>query len=789
MEFKTKIKEKRWDPKLEPIIFKKWQGEKLYKFDKKSKKPVFSIDTPPPYVNTPIHIGHAYESTWMDIIARFRRMIGFNVLFPIGLDKNGLPIEIQTEKAFKISMHETPREEFIKKCKQLIEKAGDISLDSFKKLGISFNSWEKAYEVGGKYDTDDPEYRRLTQETFIELWKKGLVYQDTRPNNYCPSCKTTLADAEVAYQELSTELVSIKFRVKEVDQDLIIATTRPELLCSCRMILVHPEDNRYLHLHGKHVIVPIYEREVKIIPHQFAKPEFGSGAVMVCSYGDYSDVMLFRELGLKEIISIDIDGRMTKNSGEYAGLIVQDARKSVIEDLREMDLLAKDSKGREIRETILHRTPVCERSGTPIEIIPMPEFYLKQVDFKQDILKIVDQISFFAPESKQILLNWINSISIDWVLSRRRYYGTEIPLWYCKNCGFIYVPTSGKYYQPWKEDPPIKKCPKCGGEEFRGEERTFDTWFDSSTSEVYILGYLWNKEFFKKHFPCSIRPQGKEIVRNWLYYTLLKAHHLFEKRAFDNVWIHMHVVDDEGKKMSKSKGNIIDPQEVLKRYGTEAFRIWTCLEGDFTVGDIKCSFERIEGTSKFLTKLWNISRFISAFPRPNDVNLTSTDRWILGELSELVEGVKKDYMNYRFSAVANSIRDFVWNLFAPHYVEMAKPRAYGVRCAKVDQKSAWFTLHACLQTILKLMAPITPFITDYIWREVYSKKSIHKDKFPELGWKTTLNALTPKLVDFNSKVWGIKKEKGVSLKDSMEIAVPGELKPFKKDLIAMHNIK
>jgi valyl-tRNA synthetase len=427
----------------------------------------------------------------------------------------------------------------------------------------------------------------------------------------------------------------------------------------------------------------------------------------------------------------------------------------------------------------------------------MKEFYLKQTGFKDDILKVSDQMKFFAPESKQILIDWINSIDIDWVISRRRYYGTEIPLWYCKRCGYIYVPNPGRYYQPWRENPPIDKCPKCSATEFQGEERTFDTWFDSATSEVYILGYLWNKDFFKRNFPCVLRPQGKEIVRNWLYFTILKSFLLFGKAPFKNVWIHMHVVDEEGKKMSKSAGNVVDPQEVIKRFGSEAFRIWSALEGNITKGDIRCSFERIKGTSKFLTKLWNIARFLSSFPQASeDYELTPLDRMMLAKLNELVKECRTGYEEMNAFQAATAIRTFTWNIFADHYLEAAKSRAYnkGSVFDSQLQRGAWFTLHKCLETILKLLAPICPFITEAIWVELYSKESIHIQRFPEENpqWESDLVKLLPDFIEFNNAIWQHKKSEGLALSQELpshtSILAPIKFKPLKQDLEAMHKI-
>lgn len=782
-EFEPKIKQTHWDPRFEGALFNQWQKQRLFKFDPNIRKPLFAIDTPPPYVNTPVHMGHAYTYVWMDMFARFRRMVGSNVLFPMGLDKNGLPIEVQTEKEFKISMRDVPRQDFINKCRHVLKKSGDASLDSFKKLGLSCNSWKLERRLGGRYDTDDAEYRRLTQETFIALWKKGLVYEDVKPTNYCPVCRTTISDAEVEYTESKAKLSYIKFYIKGTGDFVTIATTRPELLCTCKLIIYHPDDERYKHLQGSTAIVPIYRTEVAIMPHPYAKPEFGTGLVMICSFGDYGDVRLLRELDINPTYAIGPDGRMNKNSGKYAGMTVEQAREQIVADLQALGSIERQLETKQ-------RQPVCWRSKNPVEFVPMKELYLKQVEFRDDILKIADQMKFFAPESKQILRDWVNAINIDWVISRRRYYGTEIPLWYCNDCNYVIVPKPGEYYQPWRDPCPVRKCPKCNGSNFRGEERTFDTWFDSSNSEIYILGYLWNKEFFKRMFPCTLRPQGKEIVRTWFYFSLLKGFLLFSKPAFKEAWIHMHVVDEQGEKMSKSLGNIIDPHEVLKRYGAEAFRIWTVLEGDITKGDIRCSFERISGTAKFLTKLWNIAKFISAFPKPEKRNvvLQPVDRWMLAETSSLAKTINRMYMNYEFSDAAVAIRDFVWNVFASHYIELVKARAYGLTADKKDQKSAWYTLHECLQTYLKLLSPIIPFITDYIWQQLYSSKSIHAEKYPDAVWTSNLTKLTSKLIEFNSLVWNKKKEMKLSLKDAVAVRVPKQLAAFENDLVVMHNI-
>ncbi|MEM5879319.1 MAG: valine--tRNA ligase [Candidatus Aenigmatarchaeota archaeon] len=774
MKFTPKIKEIRFDSKLERKIYEKWKKERIYKFNLNTKKRIFSIDTPPPYPSGTWHLGAAAHYSQIDMIARTARMFGLEVFFPIGIDRNGVPVERYTEKKFNIKMHETPREKFIALAKTALDDLEAELIQIMKRMGLS-GDFENYYR------TDSEEYRKLTQETFLMLWERGLIYQATRPNNYCPDCRTTIADADIVYEELPTQLVYVKFKLAGEDGYITIATTRPELICSCQAILVHPEDERYKNLVGKKALLPIYNREVAILANPAANPEFGSGIVMICSYGDTTDVRLFRELGLKEIMAIGLDGKMNENAGKYAGLEVKEARKRIVEDLEAEGLVEK-------KEMIMHRTPMCERSKTPIEIISLDEFYLKQLTFLKDIRKIAEKIVFHPEQHRQILYNWIDSVAIDWPISRRRFYGTEVPVWYCKKCGKPNLPKSGKYYQPWKEKPPFKKCKYCDGEEFEGETRTFDTWVDSSITPLFISKFLRDEEFFKKTFPNSLRPQAKDIIRTWLYYTLLRCYQLTGKEAWEHAWIMGYGVDEKGERMSKSRGNVIDPLPILEKYGADNFRFWSASEVSLGY-DFRCSEERIASASKFLTKLWNIARFISSFPQPEEAKLTETDEWILAELSKLIEECLKGYEDFNFFIPATKIREFTWNLFASHYLEMVKPRAYGQGFGKEEQEAAWFTLHTCLKNILLLLAPITPFITEKIWLELYSKESIHLQNFPKAEWKSELEKLTEKVVEFNSRVWNLKKEKQLSLKDEIEIEIPGELKVLEKDLKAMHNIK
>ena len=768
-----KITEKAWEPKLEDAILKKWDDEKLYDFKLQDEN--YTIDTPPPYPSgRPWHIGAASHYAQIDMIARTARMNGKNVYFPIGIDRNGLPVELYTEKKHGIRMRETERGEFLNLCKNALDDLEAEMIQIMKSLGLSGDF--KNY-----YRTDSEEYRKFTQETFIDLWKKGVIYLATRPNNYDWVSGTTIADAEIVYDDLPTKLVYMKFIVKDEEKEIIIASTRPELLCACKTVIVNPDDERYSNLIGKNLVVPLTNKEVEITPHHSAKIEFGSGAVMVCSYGDQNDVALFRELQLEEVIAIGLDGRMTEAAGDYQGLKPKQARTKIIEDLENANLVEKI-------EEISHRTPLSERSKIPIEIVPMEEYYLKQKDSIEKMKKLGSEIEFYPNMHKQILMNWLESISIDWPISRRRFYGTEIPIWYCNECSEPFVPEPGKYYRPWKDSCPAQKCEKCGNTEFTGEDRTFDTWMDSSVSPLFVTKFNRDDEFFKKTYPTGIRPQAKDIVRTWLYYTLLRCEKLTGEKPWSEAWIMGYGLDEKGMKMSKSKGNAIDPLPVIQKSGADTFRFWSASEINQGY-DFRCSEQKIESTKKFLSKLWNVSRFLSSFPIIESGKLTDSDKWILSELDKLISVCNEGYSKYNFFIPATALREFTWNIFAAQYIEMAKARAYGIGFDDDERDGAIFTLHKVLSTILKLLAPITPFITEHLWQTLYSKNSIHKEQLPKIENIEDMTNMTQVIVEFNSKVWNEKKQNNLSLKDSIKIDIPENLNQFKKDLIAMHNLE
>ena len=797
---------KNWNIEVEGKITEKWMKSELFAFDPKTKKKIYSIDTPPPYINAPIHIGHAATYVYMDFFARYRRMKGYEVLFPLGLDRNGLPIEMGAEKKFNVSPFSVGREKFISYCEQLLKETSSESISSFSKLGISFSSYKQGNDIGSIYLTDAPEYRVLTQSTFIDLFKKGLIYEDKRINNWDPKLRTTIADSEIDYVDLPSTFNDIKWKVKESGEEIVIGTTRPELICSCGMVIFHPDDKRYKHLTGKTAITPLFGIEVPIKPHPIAQIDKCTGIVMMCSAGDLSDIQFFREQKLTPIISINHDGTMNEQAGQFKGLKVKDARAKIIEVLKEKSLLVKQEK-------ITHRTPISERSKAEVEFIEMPEFYLRQVDKKKEIKKICKNLKFYPEQARKILDDWIESVSIDWPISRRRYYATEIPLWYSeyeKGIELVAIPTQGKYYRPWKDDlhnvsngaeiydkKTMKKLGTLKDEKFKklkwkGEERVLDTWFDSSISELNLLKYKTDDEFFKKAYPCTMRPQGKEIVRTWLYYTILRGYLETGKLCFEEAWIHQHILDASGRKMAKSVGNVIDPQKLMNAYGAEAFRLWSASEGDISKQDLSCSEDKIKGELKTLTKLLNVANFISQFEKPEkfDIkNLTELDKLYIDYMEDLTLFCDEAYNIYNFYNPAIRLRKFLWDDFASHYLELVKARAYNGEniYSKTESESAKYTLNYLLDRLLILYYPIIPQITTLI-SEVRGNDLLQKEFPKSKKGKSDLKNIE-KIMEFNGLVWKKKKDEGKSLRAEISgIKIPKELKDFEKDLIQTHKL-
>ena len=819
-----KIKEKRWTIDLEKKIQEEhFSGGPRYPFDPKSGKEIFVVDTPPPYPSGTWHIGAVAQYSMIDVIARSQRLIGKEVYFPWGVDRNGINIEFTVERKTGRKMKTYERAEFLDICRAEIEKYTQEMRNIAKRVGLSC-----AYD--NEYLTDAPDYRAVTQSIFIDLFKRGDIVEELRPNLYDPVEGTTIAEAEVERLTRKTQLMDVRWSV-EGDPDhppVIISTTRPELICACGIVIVHPDDDRYQHLVGKNLELPIDTSNrlstVEVRAHPSVNMEFGSGVLMVCSFGDQNDVAVFRELGLPPFQAIDLEGNITEIGGPLAGMPVIDARTRAIEILEKAGRI----------ENIVERDqeiPISERGKNPIEIILLKEWYVRQTHIQDRMRELSDEINFVPPRNKQFLLDWMENITIDWPVSRRRWYHTEIPIWYSEDRTKVVTPPHGTYVQPWRDSPPDdsvvmdRDSRKELGQysdlkselgTLEGEEKVFDTWMDSSNSNLYVSGYLSDPELFEKAFPTGVRPQGKEIVRTWLYYTLLKSALLLDKPGFANIWIDGLGMDPWGRKMSKSLGNGIDAESVLecgaggrtgswkikgpggkqvtlqaKKIGSECFRFWKA--ADAQVGDdFQINPEQIESRYfGILTKIFNVGRFASQFDFDGDLdkvpdNLENEDQWILAEFSDLLEKAKVGYSGLDIYTAAQGIKTFSTGVFASHWLEMSKTRLYN------GDTSATWTLHRIFRDLLSILSPICPFFTHHLSTILYEKSAVDVDTFPEIPMTGTeeWTKMTDSLVGFNSAVWKAKKDAGISLAAPISgHTVPDELKNIGPALVSMHKLE
>ena len=818
------IEDKRWSIDLEKRIQEEhYSDSKLYNeryaFNPKSGKEIFVVDTPPPYPSGTWHIGAVAQYSMIDVIARSQRLLGKEVFFPWGVDRNGINIEFTVEKNTGRKMKTFERTEFLDLCRDTIEEYTQAMRETAARVGLSC-------DFDKEYLTDSDEYRGVSQSIFVDLFKRGDIVEDLRPNIYDPVEGTTIADAEVERLQRITKLIDIRWTTED-GLDVIISTTRPELICACGIVVVHPDDERYQHLVGKQIVLPVEtngrSKSVEITTHPSVKSDFGSGVLMVCSFGDQNDVAVFRELGLSPFQAIDLEGNMTDISGPYVGMKVKDAREQAIEDLTSADRIVNIIEKEQ-------DVPVSERGKNPVEIILLKEWYVRQTHIQDRMRELIEDMEFHPVRNKQFLLDWMDNISIDWPISRRRWYHTEVPIWYSEDGTKIITPPSGVYVQPWREGPPAGSrvlqrdtrkdvgswedlCSSLGT--VIGEEKVFDTWMDSSNSNLYVSGYLSDSDLFAKAFPTGIRPQGKEIVRTWLYYTLLKSALLLDSPGFKHIWIDGLGMDPWGRKMSKSLGNGIDANSVLEcgaggrtgswkirgpdkvvnlranKIGSECFRLWKAC--DAQVGDdFQINPEDIE--QKYfgvLTKMFNVARFASQFQVPSDLDnftgdLQPEDEWILSEFQLVMKRVEQGWKEIDIYTAAQSLKNFATGVLPSHWLEMVKSRLYDG-----DEAAAW-TLHRIVRDLLDAFAPICPFFSHYLSSTLYNRSAVEADTFPQitLNFQTkNWTELTDSVMVFNSEVWKMKKDEGLSLNSEIGgVSLPSNLDCLQTSLTRMHKL-
>ncbi len=729
---------KDYDFKKEKFWEKKWEDEDIYKYIGDGSRPRYIIDTPPPYPTGLIHLGHVLNWVYIDMNARYRRLKGHDVLFPQGWDCHGLPTEVKVEETHGIKKNDVSRAQFREYCVDLTTKNIASMKSQMKAMGFS-QDWNR------EFITMTPEYRRRTQYSFLKMYEEGLIYQGIHPVNWCPRCETAIAFAEVEYSDNTTFLNYVNFppavedsyddivssqasgkQADPKDEGILIATTRPELMAACVAVVIHPEDERYTHLLGKYVEVPLSHQKVKIIADEEVDPEFGTGAVMICTFGDKTDVSWVNKYDLEIIDIMDETGKLTDAAGRYAGMDLPSAKKQTIDDLDAEGYLLK-------QEQVDQNVGQCWRCKTPIEILVKKQWFVAVRELIKKTKDAAEEMNWVPEHMKSRMVNWADSMEWDWCISRQRIFATPIPVWYCKDCGKVMLPDAEDLPIDPTQDKPKHAC-ECGCEEFIGEEDVLDTWMDSSISPLSIAG--WPDEDYINHFPADIRPQGHDIIRTWAFYTTLRCLALTGQKPFSDIVINGMVFGEDGYKMSKSRGNVIGPEEVIEQYGADALRTWAA--NSVPGSDVAFDWKEIKHGYRFLRKFWNAFRFISMQIFDEEVsydevkdNLGPLDLWILSKLNNLNKTVDAAFAEYNFANTISSIEKFFWHDFCDEYIEAVKYRLYN-DVSDESRRAAKYTLRCVIETSLKLLSPIVPFFVEEVY-QYFDDQSIHTTSWPEVN--------------------------------------------------------
>ncbi|MBS3167791.1 valine--tRNA ligase [Candidatus Woesearchaeota archaeon] len=762
-----------------------WEKEKVYVFNKKSKAKPYVVDTPPPTVSGKMHLGHAFSYTQQDIVVRYHRMKGDNVFFPFGTDDNGLPTEKLVEKLKNVRSTKMSRHEFVELCEKTIEEIKPDFINDWKLVGMSC-------DFSKTYSTIDEHCIRTSQKSFIDLFKKKLVYQSEDATMWCVHCQTAIAQADLEDKERESKLNYVKVEV-EGGSNITFATTRPELMMACIAISVHPEDKRYKNLIGKKATIPISNIQVPIIADDFSKIEFGTGAVYWCPYGDIHDLQFVRKHPELEVIHIlDKDGKLNDKAGKYKGMSVKEARELVLEDWKEAGVLVK-------QEPLKQVVNVHERCGTEIEFLSTKQWFIKVLDNKKKFIDEGKKINWYPQFMRLRYEHWIQGLQWDWCISRQRHFGVPFPVWYCKNCSEVIIADEKQLPVDPLNDKPKTKC-KCGNNEFEAEKDVMDTWATSSVTPQIILNWVKDNVYdfdFDKMYPCSLRPQAHDIIRTWAFYTIVKGLYHHNKLPWKDIVISGHVLDPKGQAMHKSKGNAIEPAEVLDKYGADALRFWAA--GSKLGDDLRYLEKELSTGQRTVTKLWNSFNFARQHLdnyKLKKVELEIIDKWILNKLNNTIQICTQAFEVYEYSKAKAAIDIFFWKDFCDNYLEFVKYRIYSEGKSK-ERDSSLFTLYTCLLNILKLFAPIMPYITEQLYQDIFKDKekdkSLHISTWPIFD-KNLVDKKSEKIgnefVEVVSFVRKEKSSKGKSLKEPLKLLnCYTSLKLLDKDLKAVTQAK
>ena len=708
---------KVYDPgTVEKRIYEMWQSHGCFKGVIDPDKKPFSIVMPPPNVTGQLHMGHALDSTLQDILTRYKRMQGYAALWLPGTDHAGIATQIKVEEELRVkeglTRYDLGREKFLDRVWEWKNKYGDRIVEQQKVLGASCD-WDRSAF------TMDETRAKSVRETFCELYEKGLIYKGSRIINWCPKCRTALSDAEVEYKDMPGSFWHIRYPIEDSDEEFIIATTRPETMLGDSGVAVHPDDERYKHLVGKNAILPLVGRKLPIVADEYVELGFGTGAVKMTPCHDPNDYEVGLRHDLEQILCIDEDAKII-NGGKYNGMDRYEARKAIVADLEEQGYLVKV-------EPYNHNVGCCYRCGTVVEPLTSPQWFVKMKPLAEAAIEVVKdgRIKFVPERFTKTYMNWMENVH-DWCISRQLWWGHRIPAWYCDDCGKITVS---------RTDP--CECEHCHSKNIHQEEDVLDTWFSSALWPFSTMGWPDKTPELDYWYPTSVMVTGYDIIFFWVARMIFSGMEQMKKEPFHTVFIHGLVRDSQGRKMSKSLGNGIDPLEMAEKYGADALR-FNLITGNSPGNDMRFYVEKCEAMRNFCNKIWNASRFVMMNLTVEDNHLPEAleteDKWILSKLNRVVKEVCDNMDSFELGVAAGKIYDFIWDDYCDWYIELTKPRLNGDD--EAAKESAQRVLLYVLVEILKLLHPFMPFITEEIWQALpHEGDALMMQSYPEYSEK------------------------------------------------------
>ena len=746
-KYDSLVKEEKW--------LNYWKKNKIYEF-KPDYREVYSIDTPPPTVNGKIHIGHIFSYSQAEMIARYKRLRGYNVFYPFGFDDNGLPSERLVEKEQKKKAHEIGRESFSKLCYETTNKYEEEFQDLFSKLGVS-TDWSMCYK------TVSSSTIKISQNSFLDLIEKGHCYHKESPALWCNECLTSIAQAELETKTIKTTFNYVNFKTVEDNEVFTIATTRPELLPAIVCVFVNPDDDKNNHLIGKTAHIPVIDVNVPIIGDEKVAIDKGTGIVMCCTFGDQTDIEWWKKYNLPLKYIFTDDGRIMDSVPNYGGLKIKEARKQIVDDLQVGGYIVKI-------EELEHEVQTHERCGSEVEYTVMKQWFIDIMNHKEDFLRIGNEINWYPTHMHNRYEEWVNNVAWDWCISRQRYFGVPFPVWYCKECGEpIFASKEQLPVNPLTDTPSIEKCHKCGCKEFIPESDVMDTWATSSVTPLINMKYGEKDNYESILKPMSLRSNASEIIRTWDFYTIVKSYYHFGIKPWDNVMISGFVMANKGEKISKSKGNSkVEPLDLIKQFSADVVRYWAASGRLGT--DITFSEETLLRGKKLVNKIWNVSKFVQMHLEDYQDKVFDDfeyiDKWILGNFIDMEKEYLKYLDNYEIGLALNILEKFFWN-FCDNYIEIVKHRLYrpeefGEKARYSGQKTIYILLYKLLQDF----SIFFPFITEEIYQDIYhDMKSIHITEIKSLNYSFDEEIVNGNLMcEIISMVRGKKSSSNLSLK-------------------------